>query len=140
LAGGGRDRREKIRGWSGGKKANQLKHRTQTLEVCYNVRHTMLNHAHIWGRHYQAKIQDIQQRTTTSTCMMLKSGSLAETPKSKKKTHAFGQDITTHLGKTLPRSRSLQKRRTHLGKTLPLSFATKLTKDDQQPVLLLPAR
>jgi len=37
--------------------------------------------ARIWARHYQAKIQDMQPRTTTSTCMMLKFGSLAETPR-----------------------------------------------------------
>ena len=36
--------------------------------------------ARIWGRHYQAKIQDMQTRATTSTCMMLKSGLLVETP------------------------------------------------------------
>jgi len=39
----------------------------------------------IWGRHYQVKIQDMQQRTTMLTCMMLKSGSLVETPKSTNK-------------------------------------------------------
>ena len=41
--------------------------------------------ARIWARHYQVKIQDMQPHATTSTCMILKSGSLAETPRSANK-------------------------------------------------------
>jgi len=68
--------------WEGERIESQHHNRTQKLERCYNMRHPIINRARFWGSHYQAKIQDIQQRTTSSTCMMLKSGSLAETPKS----------------------------------------------------------
>ena len=34
------------------------------------MRHTIINRARFWGNHYQAKIQDMQQRSTSSTCMM----------------------------------------------------------------------
>jgi len=41
--------------------------------------------ARIWARHYQAKIQDMQSCAMMSTCMMLKSGSSAEKPRSANK-------------------------------------------------------
>ena len=68
--------------WAGERKESQHHNNTHKLEKCYNTRHTSVNHARFWRSHYQAKIQDIQQRTTSSTSMMLKFGSLAETPKS----------------------------------------------------------
>ena len=93
--------------------------RTQKLEGCYNMRHTIINRARFWGNHYQAKIQDMQQRITSSTCMMLKSGSLAETPKSTSRSlqtrHAaalYVVDMYDVKSAHWPRRQSLQTRKT----------------------------